>query len=255
MGVVCAGHHTCDSYMGVVSAGHHTCDSYMGVVCAGHHTCDSYMGVVCAGHHTCDSYMAVVCAGHHTCDSYMGVVCAGQPLCRTVCVCIMTTTFDYHSLSYDNRNIPVLHLMQIFTAPVNPVKFLLTATLCIRRVNRPKWSNVQVNPVKFLLPATLSLVIRPKWSNVPENIPLDNPSYLLRLSSSRAFGHIGQQLGAILSGQFNLLRLEVYHPQVLLESSAPRLPSHDVIWHLFSYFTSCQTLTFSQYCIRHEMYG
>ena len=161
----------------------------------------------------------------------MGVVCAGQPLCRTVCVCIMTTTFDYHSSSYDNRNIPVLHLMQIFTAPVNPVKFLLTATLCIRRV------------------------IRPKWSNVPENIPLDNPSYLLRLSSSRAFGHIGQQLGAILSGQFNLLRLEVYHPQVLLESSAPRLPSHDVIWHLFSYFTSCQTLTFSQYCIRHEMYG
>jgi len=48
----------------------------------------------------------------------------------------------------------------------------------------------------------------------------------LRLGSSRAFGHIGQQLGAIFNGQLQHIQpplLEVDHLQILLESSAPRL--------------------------------
>jgi len=53
---------------------------------------------------------------------------------------------------------------------------------------------------------------------------VDIHDYLYRLNSSRAFGHIGQQLGVILNGQLqHLLSLEVDHLQILLESSAPRL--------------------------------
>ena len=52
----------------------------------------------------------------------------------------------------------------------------------------------------------------------------------LELSSSRAFGHIGRQLGAILNGQLQHIQpLEIDHLQILLESSAARLLGRPVL--------------------------